>query len=442
MKQHTRINTLSMNGSQLTIATSNALATEQVAVADHATRRFAIGNGLVMVLALAHVANDAIASMLATLLPHLQDRFHLSEATLALLVATFSFSSSVMQPLFGALSDRFGRRPLAVFGLSLGAGLLSLTAIVPSIWTLFALLLIGGLGSAAFHPAGTSLARSASTRKEVAVGMFSAGGMLGLAMGPVIVLAIAGSMGIQYTPWLMAPAIILGVIVHFIAPKHSPAQTGPKQKLIDWRLLAGPIGKLSLSGVLMELAFVTFVSAFPLWLANERGIPRDGSLLGWTLTVFYVSAALGGSISGLLGRRFSRRLLIAGSMIAAPLPMFALFATDAGSAIYFLLVAIAGALINMSLPLMIVRAQELAPHAEATASGMLMGLTVGAAGVLYAVIGWLQQTIGFEAAMSIGYLMAIPGGIVAAITLKQKRQNLNPSAESIITGPDVCACYA
>jgi FSR family fosmidomycin resistance protein-like MFS transporter len=107
-----------------------------------------------------------------------------------------------------------------------------------------------------------------------------------------------------------------------------------------------------------------------------------------------------------------------------------------------MLVALAGILLNMSLPLMIVRAQELAPHAEATAAGMLMGLTVGAAGVLYAGIGWLQSVIGFEAAMSTGYLMAIPGGIVAAITLTGKRQKLNPELESLPAGYDPCLCSA
>ncbi len=96
-------------------------------------------------LTLAHVANDAITSMLAILLPSLQERFGLSTTVLALLVATLSFSSSVTQLLFGALADRFGRQPLAAFGLLLSVSLLSLMAVAPTVWTLIGLLLIGGL---------------------------------------------------------------------------------------------------------------------------------------------------------------------------------------------------------------------------------------------------------------------------------------------------------
>src|SRR3712207_8661913 len=54
----------------------------------------------------------------STLFPY-TTLFRSSETVLALLVATLSFSSSVTQPLFGALSDRFGPRSLAAFGLVL-----------------------------------------------------------------------------------------------------------------------------------------------------------------------------------------------------------------------------------------------------------------------------------------------------------------------------------
>lgn len=60
------------------------------------------GGGLAALLAVAHVANDAVTSMLSTLLPTVQERFDRSVTALALLVATLSFSSSITQPIFGA----------------------------------------------------------------------------------------------------------------------------------------------------------------------------------------------------------------------------------------------------------------------------------------------------------------------------------------------------
>ena len=65
----------------------------------------------------------------------------------------------------------------------------------------------------------------------------------------------------------------------------------------------------------------------------------------------------------------SPQLLITGTMVLA-LPMFyAIFLVPAGSPLYFVCVTLAGALINAGLPLMVVAAQDLAPHAVGTASG-------------------------------------------------------------------------
>ena len=154
------------------------------------------GIGLAVFLAVAHTLTDTFASMLTALLPTLQVRFGLSESTLALLVAMLSFSTSVTQPFLGALADRYGARLISAVGIVLVTALLSLMSIAPTLPLLFALLFVGGLGSAAFHPAGTSLARAAYPQNTgLAVSLFGAGGTLGLALGPIVVLAVVASFG-------------------------------------------------------------------------------------------------------------------------------------------------------------------------------------------------------------------------------------------------------
>lgn len=378
-----------------------------------AAKFWVTGGGLALLLTVAHLFNDALSSMLSALLPTLQERFGLSESWLAFLVATFAFSSSVTQPLFGALSDRFGRRALAAFGLVLSVSLLSLMAVAPSVWTLLGLLLVGGLGSAAFHPSGTGIARSSSVNKELAVSLFSAGGMLGLAMGPVIVLIVASGLGLGYTPWLMVPGIVLGILINLIAPARAHAPEPARRPLEGGRLLRGPVGRLVLVGTLLEVAFTTFASAFPLWLVAERGLARDSTLLGWTLTVFFLAAALGGVTGSLLSQRWGRSRVVTLSLLAAPLPLLATFAAAPGSAAFFGWVLLAGLLTNMAFPLLIVSAQDLAPRSEATASGMLMGLTVGLAGLLYVGVGRLQEAVGMAPAMALSYLALLPAALLA-----------------------------
>ena len=151
---------------------------------------------LVILFAIVHVVSDAVTNMLSALLPTLQKQFSLSETVLALLVAALSFSALVTQPLFGALADRVGHRRIAALGVIFNAILFSLIGIVPNIYVLFGLILVGGLGSAALHPAMASMARAAGGSKpELAVGLFSAGGTLGIAVGPIIIMTVLANYG-------------------------------------------------------------------------------------------------------------------------------------------------------------------------------------------------------------------------------------------------------
>ena len=376
------------------------------------------GGGLAGFLTLIHTAIDTVSSMLTALLPTIQVRFGLTESALALLVATLSFSSSVMQPLFGALSDRLGMRLVGALGIIANAVLLSLIGVVPTATWLFAVLLFGGLGSAAFHPAGTSMARAAGMRNQgLAVSLFGAGGTLGVALGPVLVLSVVATFGLRVTPWLMLPGIVLGVLTYFVVPPLAPVHRASHPKLFNSQLIVGPVGLLSLVGTLSSIAVVTFGSAIPLWLVRAHGVAPDSALIGWTLAAFSLAAAAGGIGSGVLSSRVQPRLLVPASMLLAMLPLYAILSLEPGTPLFFLTVMLAGVLANASLPILIVSAQDLAPGAMSAASGMLMGFAGGAAGILYIGIGRLQEVIGLASAMRVSYLALIPAALLALVVL-------------------------
>ena len=109
------------------------------------------GTRIAVFLALVHAVNDVLTAILGALLPTLQARFAAGTTTLAVLVAAFSISSSVTQPILGALADRVGLRQVAGAGVALAAVSLSLVGVAGSVPLLLALLLLGGVGSAALH---------------------------------------------------------------------------------------------------------------------------------------------------------------------------------------------------------------------------------------------------------------------------------------------------
>ena len=154
------------------------------------------GTALAVFLALVHTVNDAITAILGALLPTLQERFDAGPTLLALIVAVYWVASSVTQPLFGSLAEDVSLRAIGALGVVFAAIFLSLIGVAPELWLVFLLLVIGGMGSAALHPVGTTIAGGPTARnRALGVGFFTAGGMLGFALGPVPILYLVARFG-------------------------------------------------------------------------------------------------------------------------------------------------------------------------------------------------------------------------------------------------------
>lgn len=383
------------------------------------------GSAISTLLFVAHFFNDFFSGTLAALLPTLQDRFAASEITLALFVATLSFSSSVLQPLFGAVADRLGRRIVAAVGVTTTSVILSLMGITPTSWLLVPLLLVGGLGSAAFHPAGTSLARSAAgTKRGLALGVFSAGGTTGMAFGPLVIGVLIIKDWLHLSPLLMIPGVVFGALIYLLVPVQERPSAVHRPKLFDLELFKGPVGQLCLAGILRSICWTAVINGAPLWLVNAKGLAPSSAVVFWTITVFTIAGSAGGILAGLVEHRFSRQALVTGTMLLAMVPLYGMLLSAPGSALYFACVALSGVLVNGGLPIMVVSAQDMAPHAVATASGMMMGLTWGTAGVLYLGVGAVQGAIGMNAAMALSVLPLVPGALIAYRVLSSRSANV------------------
>jgi MFS transporter, FSR family, fosmidomycin resistance protein len=383
------------------------------------------GPPLALLITAAHLTNDAFTNILPVYLPTLQLRFGLGEAALATLVALISLSSNVLQAFVGALSDRWGRRRTAALGLMVSSVLMSFIAVAPTVWALVLVLAIGGLGSAIFHPGAVSMMRDVGSRKSLFIGVFAAGGALGSAIMPVIVLWIMRVYGAEYVPWLALVGVAAGLALFALAPTQTPVTGANRPKVFDLALFMGPVGLLSLAGTLRATAFVSFMNAMPLYLVNVRGLAPDAGLIGTTLATYGIAAATGGMLVGMFERRLGRiRLVVTTMLLAVPVLILTL-TLEPGTLAYYLAIAGSGLLTNASVPLLVVSAQDLAPHAVGTASGMLMGLTWGTAGVAYIGFGALQELVGISPALIASYLFMVPAAALAGLVLARHRASLS-----------------
>ena len=375
------------------------------------------GTTLAVFMTLVHTVNDAMTAILGALLPTLQVRFDAGPTTLALMIAVFWIASSVTQPVFGALGEDVGLRLIGCMGVLMASTFLSLIGAASELWLVFVLLVIGGLGSAALHPIGTTIAGSQAKSPGLGIGLFTAGGMVGFALGPIVILSVVSKYGSEATVWLAIPGLILGVAVGLLLPQWEPHPRRPLRRLFDLRLVRGPLGGLALASMFSALAFVTFSGSVPLWLVHEHDYAPDAAIIGWTLSAFAFAGGLGSILGGFLAPRLGALLTIVGAFLLTLCPLLAVIATEPGTAAYFGAIVLSGILIFVPVPALVIIAQEFIPGAPATAAGMVLGLGSALAGIGYIVLGRIQETVGLTYGILIGFSMVVPAALIALVVL-------------------------
>ena len=356
-------------------------------------------------IAVAHGLNDAYAAFLHPLLPRIMANLGLSVALAATLSMTFSVSQSLLQPLAGYAADRIGPRVFVVAGPLMSGVFLSLMGWAPNLPLLLLLLVLGGLGSAVFHPPGASFAARVGegAGSGLRFSVFSFGGAVGFSLGPLIAVALVSWGGLTGLAWAMVPALVAAPLLWWALPGGRPnvgraPPPGPRTVL---RLLAGPLGLVF--GISAVSAFVqrVFVTFMPMIAAGDG---RSESLGAVILSVYLGAQALGTLTGGLLTDRVDRvRLLVVLAVVALPAHAIALGAA-AGSPLGFGAAAVAG-FVNMAmLPPLVILAQEMVPEGAAVGSGIAMGLAWGVGSLLLPVSGLMGDVLGVRG----GALASLP----------------------------------
>lgn len=336
-------------------------------------------------VALAHGVNDGYAAFLAPLLPRIMEKMELSITLAATLAMTLSLAASLLQPLMGYLSDRYGRRLFVVLGPLLSGVFLSMMGLAPTFWILVGFLLLGGLGSATFHPPGASYAARVSEGKGSGLRMsiFSLGGSLGFAFGPLIAVGIVAWVGLEGLWMAMFPGILVALVLwHLLPPgRANKARRPPPSPLKVLRRLRGPLGLLMGISVVGAFAQRVYLTMEPIVVSRAGGSEALGAI---SLSIFLGAQAFGTLAGGYLSDRMDRNRLLAGLTILAFPAHFLAVSLTPGQLPALVMAGAAGFFGMAMMPSIVVRAQELLPEGAAVSSGIVMGLAwaIGSLGVL------------------------------------------------------------
>lgn len=353
----------------------------------------------VYLLALGHLVNDSYTGYLSPLLPILMEQMKFPLSRAGILASVLSASTSLLQPIYGTLNDRLGRRFFVFLGPLISGIFICSLGYVPSYWLLIPLLIICGTGSATFHPSAAALVnRLSGPRKEWGMSLFVTAGNWGHSLAPLLAVPVVTHFGLKALPLMVFPAMFVSLLLFKRLPKSDGAAVHFQRLSFseETNSRLRPLFLHLIISMLRSLLILGFGNFLPLYMRSQG---HSFFLSGATTTVFLSVGSIGALMSGHLAARADRRRIIFFSLLAA-MPLLLSFIFFSGILSLFALGA-SGILLYFSFPLNIVMAQELFPQRASTVAAMMIGLSWGTAGLMMTPLGFFAEKVGLQTALLI-----------------------------------------
>nr|WP_253668050.1 MFS transporter [Streptoalloteichus tenebrarius] len=353
-------------------------------------------NHTIILLAVGHACVDVYQGAVAALVPFfLAERAYTYAAASGVVLAA-SLLSSVAQPLFGALTDRWAMPWLLPTSTLLGGAGIALSGVTGSYPLTLAFAALSGIGVAAYHPEAARVARLASRGSHTAMGWFSLGGNIGFALAPLLVAVVVATGGLRLSPLLVIPALAGGVLclpaLRALRATTRPGSTAAAPTRDDDR---GSFVRLSLAVVCRSIAF-TGLSTFLALYAHQRtggGTPAGTA----ALVVLYLGGAVGTVIGGNLANRWDRVTVVRWSYLLTVVAVAGVVFIPGPA--FFVFVALTSAGLYVPFSLQVTLGQDYLPTRVGTASGITLGLTVSIGGLASPVLGAVADATSLQVAL-------------------------------------------
>lgn len=388
----------------------------------------------ILLMACAHMMVDGYGNIYAPLLPLLIPKLGLSLAAAGTLTMLFQMSASVAQVGFGHLADRWRPRLLVMAGPVVAVSVLSLVGLSSSTGMLAAILVLGGLGTAAFHPPAAALAhRLGGDHQGLAMSVYITGGSVGFSLGPLLFAPFAQRYGMQWTPLLVIPGLL--VIAFFLSkvppiPHHASSRGG----FTALKPYAKPLTLLYLIVVLRTLTSLGFATFVPVML-TRRGM--SVAQAGAAISLYLFASGVGGFSGGPLADRFGPRKVIALSLVLA-CPFLVIAPTLTGWP-FMVVLALGGLFLQSTLPVNVTFGQSLAPVSAATVSSLMMGFAWGTGGLSVPLVGFIADRVGIEHTL-VGLALIPLAAAACALPLPARAHPRSPgAAAAAIVSPETRA---
>jgi len=244
---------------------------------------------------------------------------------------SLSISMALVAPVWGALADRYGRKPMVVRAMAAGVCTTALLIVAPNIWFVLALRILQGIFTGSVS-ASQALVASVTPRDKMgfSMGMMQSAVFMGAAAGPLVGGFLDDHLGFHGTFAVGACMLLAAtLLVVFFVDEHfeRPATAGNARirPLANLRGIAAVAGLPAMALVLFMAEFGNIVPSpiLALLVPRLRGVPllhgqpQTATAVGTILAVAGVCAALSSSLVQRLQDRFGyRRVLVVAMALA------------------------------------------------------------------------------------------------------------------------------
>jgi len=371
------------------------------------------------------------------LLPFYATELGASPFEVGLIIASYSAMQFLFAPIWGALSDRFGRRPLLLVGLFGSAASYVVFGLAGTLEVLLLSRVIAGIMGANIPVAQAYIADSTTLeRRARGMGLIGAAFGLGFIFGP----AIGGGL----SPWgygvpgfvaaglsLTAAAAAWFWLPESLAPENRvrdgfgavSAVTGRARaasRVLARRRLREPIGVFFLG----TMGFAGFTTIFPLFLENPLGLTALYAG-GMFALVGMVSAGVQGALIGPMVERYGEQTnaALGGALLSAGVIAMGLAQSVVATIVSLLAVGVGWGLLAPSLQSLISR------RAMANEQGQVLGVNQSASALARVIgpvaAGWAYGALGAGMGFVAGGLLI--AGAAAWVRVMPDRENPGPA---------------
>jgi FSR family fosmidomycin resistance protein-like MFS transporter len=383
---------------------------------------------ILLILSLGHCITDLYQGSMPVILPFLKAKLDLSYTAAGLILICSNLSSSIVQPIFGYYSDRQAKPWLLPAGCVCAGLGFSLMALTSDFALLLALVLLSGLGVAAYHPEGFKTASFfTGNRPAAAMSIFSMGGNLGFALAPILSLLVIKHYGLDYLPVLILLSVgfLPALFIFWKKIREAGRQVSGSVRETESPPPGGArIAMTILVSAVVMRAWTQFglMSYVPFYYIDY--LHDDPLFAGQLLTAFLACGAAGTLIGGQISDRIGHRKTLILSMASSSVILPFIFVTD--GLLLVAVFALLGFCLVSSFAVTMVIAQKLMPHKVGMASGLTAGFAIGTGGAGVTVLGVIADFYGVPAAMEC--IMIFPvAGLILSLLLKAPQGYPKPS---------------